>query len=183
MKFLKGLFMALFLFILPSCIHVEIKGAGVFDGARSRNDEVYILDVPIGIYGKVPQGLSYDPGDGSKVELYHIGRCGAQLSFTGIMVPIIPFWLPNSCRSKGFYIEEKWSADLLGISYQLHYNSKTHNPYIDNNSIKFKIENFSEFKHAKDKTLIIHKKKLNGTIFTKELPFEWKTVVEVSGGL
>lgn len=173
-----------------SCIHVEIKGAGVFKDVRSRNDEYYSVDVPAGVYGdgmKLFNDRSFTNGfearDGSKISFNHLGRCGAQLSFTGIMIPIIPFFLPNFCRSDGFHIGVKWYFDLLGITLQLRYNGVTHNPYIDNGSVKFKIENFSTFKSAPDKTLIIHKRKPDGTMWSKELPFDWKIVTEISGGL
>jgi hypothetical protein len=183
MKFLIKLVLPLMLLSTSSCIHVSIKGAGAFEGARSRNDERYSVAIPKGFYNKVPQGLSFNPGDGSKIDFYHLGRCGSQLSFTGIMIPIIPFWLPNFCETDGFYISPKWGLDTLGVTLQLRYNSTTYDPYIDNGSVKFKIENFSSFKSAPDKTLILHKQNPDGTIFTKELPFDWKVVVEITGGL
>ena len=183
-KFLVTLF---FLNSLSSCVHVEIKGAGVFDGVKSRNDRSYYVTVPEGIHEEsIPSNRAgkklFDPGDGSKIDFDHLGSCGAQLSFTGIMIPIIPFWLPNFCESDGFHIYTKFGLDALGVTLQLRYNSVTYEPYIDKGSVKFKIPDFSAFKKAPDKTLIIHKKKPDGTMWSKELPFEWKIVVEVSGG-
>lgn len=40
----------------------------------------------------------------------------------------------------------------------------------------FSIPDFKSFKKAKDKTLIIHKKKDDGTIITKEISFKWKVI-------
>ncbi len=183
MKLFKKFSLSFILLLVTSCIHVEIKGAGVFEGARNRNDEVYMVDVPPGLYGKYADQIRKNGHDGSKAGFSHLGRCGAQLSFTGIMIPVIPFWLPNFCESKGFDVGSAAAGEISGITLQLRYNSKTYDPYIDNGSVKFRIENFSEFKKAKDKTLIIHKRKPDGTMWSKELPFDWKVVVEVSGGL
>lgn len=192
MKSLIILFLSLLLIVLPNCVHLEIKKAGVLEGA-SRTNENCPIKIPTGVYPENIPPVTYppdrarkkifDPGDGSEINFYHLGRCGSQLSFTGIMIPIIPFWLPNSCKTDGFYISTKWNLDTFGINLQLHYNNTTYDSYVDNGSIKFRIENFSEFKKAKDKTLIIHKKKPDGTIWTKEIPFDWKTVIEISGGL
>lgn len=193
MKFLIKLTLSLILLTISSCIHVKIKGAGVFEGAKSKNDGRYSVIIPVGVYPENIPLITYPPsqagkklfdaGDGSKVTFDHLGRCGAQLSFTGIVIPIVPFWLPNFCESDGLYIDPKWYADTLGITLQLHYNSTIHDPYIENGSVKFKIKDFSEFKKAPDKSLILHKRNPDGTIFTKELPFDWKIVTEVSGGL
>ena len=64
------------------------------------------------------------------------------------------------------------------ISYKdgiLKYNNKIYEPRYDEKNI-FNIENFNEFKKAKDKTLIIHKEEEDGTIITKEMPFKWKII-------
>ena len=182
-KICQKLFVLVLMLVMSSCIHVEIKGAGVFKGAKNRNDEIYTADVPPGLYGKYAESVRKNGHDGSKAEFSHLGNCGAQLSFTGIMIPIIPFWLPNFCEKNGFNVGSAAGGEISGVTLQLHYNSTIYDPYIDNGSVKFKIEDFSEFKSAPDKTLILHKQKPDGTIFTKELPFDWKIVTEVSGGL
>ncbi len=171
--------------VLSSCIHVEIKGAGVFKEPIKHEGRWYIapIDVPPGLYGKYAESVRKNGRDGSRLGLGYMGECGAQLSFTGIMIPIIPFWLPNFCESKGFGAADSTALEIGGITLQLHYNNITHDPYIEDGGVKFKIPNFSEFKRATDKTLIIHKKKPDGTIFIKELPFDWKIVVETTGGL
>lgn len=168
-----------------SCIHVEIKGAGVFKEPLKHEGKWYVasVDVPPGLYGKYADSVRKNGEDGSKVAFRHIGECGAQLSFTGVMIPIIPFWLPNFCESKGLDVGSAAGAEISGVTLQLYYSDKTRDPYIENGSIKFKIGNFSEFKKAPDKSLILHKRNPDGTIFTKELPFDWKIVTEVSGGL
>jgi len=182
MKFFKKILAALILLSSTSCIHLEIKRAGVIEGA-SRTNENYLIDIPLGLHGEYAEQIKKNGHDGSKLRLGHLGDCGAQLSFTGIMIPIIPFWLPNFCESGGFNVGSATADKIGGITLQLHYNGTTYNPYIENGSVKFKIENFSAFKRATDKSLILHKRKPDGTIFTKELPFDWKIVVEVSGGL
>lgn len=186
-KILRNFLVLILMPVLSGCIRAEIKGAGVFKEPVKYEDFKWYhrawIDVPPGVRGKVPEGLTFNPGDGSKIDFRYIGNCGAQLSFTGIMIPFIPFWLPNFCESDGLYISEKWGLDILGVTLQLHYNGITYDPYIDNGSVKFKIENFSTFKSAPDKSLIIHKRKPDGTMWTQELPFDWKIVTEVSGGL
>lgn len=182
----KIFFIPATIFLLNSCIHVEIKRAGVFNELYyDYNSKYYTstISIPPGVYGKKPETLSYDPKDGSRISFRRLGSCGSLVSFTGIMIPAIPYLKSNSCSSDGFYIKEKWALDLLGVEVNLSYDGIVYEPYNDNGSIKFKIPNFKEFKKAKDKTLIIHKRRKDGTLFTKELPFEWKTVVEVSGGL
>jgi hypothetical protein len=191
-SFSKFLAAAISLIILNSCIHVEIKGAGVFEKPVKHEGRFYVasIEVPAGTYGEKPKFFNADGSlsrildeDGSKIDFPYLGKCGAQISFTGIMIPLIPFVLPNFCKSNGFYTAPKWYIDFVGVTLQLHYNNTTYDPYIDNGSVKFKITDFKAFKKAPDKTLIIHKKKPDGTIFTKELPFDWKIVTEVSGGL
>lgn len=188
MKILKNILKTLTLIFLTlaanSCIHVEFKGAGVFKEPVKYEGRWYTayINVPPGLYGEYADSVRKN-NDGSKLGLGYMGKCGAQLSFTGIMIPVIPFFLPNFCKSKGFEVASAAALEVGGINLQLHYNSTTYDPYIDNGSVKFKIENFSEFKKAPDKTLIIHKKKKDGTIFTKELPFDWKIVVETIGGV
>ena len=115
-----------------------------------------------------------------------MGRCGGGVSLSGIMIPAIPKFLFNKCEEKGFFIASKSLLDTILVNLQLKYNDRIYDPYFDindNGSIKFKIENFSSFKSATDKTLIIHKRNPDGTMWSKELPFDWKIVVEVSGGL
>ena len=184
-KIFSKIFAVILILSASSCIHVEIKGAGVLKEPLKHEGRWYIasIKVPPGLYGKYAESVRKNGHDGSEAGFSHLGRCGAQLSFTGIMIPVIPFWLPNFCESKGFDVGSAAGGEISGITLQLHYNSQTHDPYIDHGSVKFKIENFSEFKKAPDKTLIIHKKKPDGTIFTKELPFDWKVVVETTGGL
>jgi hypothetical protein len=192
-KIFKILILSILALPISGCIHVEIKGAGVFKEPVKHVGRWYNaeINIPKGIYGEEIKFFNadgsyahtFDPGDGSKVGFTHLGSCGAQLSFTGIMIPVIPFFLPNFCKSNGFWVNNKDYLDLLGVTLQLRYNATTYDPYIDNGSVKFKISNFSSFKKAPDKTLIIHKRKADGTIFTKELPFDWKIVVETSGGL
>ena len=166
-----------------SCIVVDVKKAGAFKEPLEYNnrDTVYV-DIPAGISNK--EGAKFfGEKDGSKIALHHLGRCGSGISLSGIMIPIVPWLLFNTCEERGFDVMASYYADTLGITLQLHYNNLTRDPYIENGSIKFKIGNFSEFKKAPDKSLILHKRNPDGTIFTKELPFDWKIVTEVSGGL
>lgn len=185
-RILKNFLITVLLLTISNCIHVAVKGAGVFkEPVRYEDFKWYRrawIDIPPGA-GKVPEGLTFNPGDGSKIDFRYLGKCGGFVSLTGIVIPIIPFAYLNTCESDGFYVDNKWALDTLGITLQLHYNNKTYDPYIDNGSVKFKIPNFSEFKSAPDKSLILHKRKPDGSMWTKELPFDWKIVTEVSGGL
>jgi hypothetical protein len=179
----KFLTMVFLLSGLDGCAVVDIKGAGVFKDPikYDKRDTVYV-DIPAGIFDE--KGAKFfSENDGSIIVLHFLGRCGSGISLSGIMIPIVPWPLFNKCEEDGFYIATRYYLDTIGVTLQLHYNGTTYNPYIENGSVKFKIENFSAFKRATDKSLILHKRKPDGTIFTKELPFDWKIVVEVSGGL
>jgi len=171
-----------------SCIVVDVRGAGKFKEPIKHNNRysVAYIDIPLGTRGYDLRYLDREEKDGSKIGFTYLGSCGGGgMSFSGIMLPIIPipYYRTNTCEKDGFRVSSKTITDTLGITIQLHYNNKTYDPYIDNGSVKFKIPNFSEFKSATDKTLILHKIKPDGTMWTKELPFDWRVVVEISGGL
>ena len=173
---------------VASCIVADIKTAGVFKKpVKYDNRETAYIDIPLGVHKK--ENLKYltrEEKDGSKIGFVHLGSCGGGgMLFSGIMLPIIPipYYAANTCEKNGFRVSHQTITDTLGVKLQLYYNAITHDPFIDNGSIKFKIEDFPAFKNAKDKTLIIHKKKPDGTMWSKELPFDWKIVVSVEGGL
>ena len=162
---------------------VDIKGAGAFkEPLKYDNRDTVYIGIPAGIFDE--KGAKFfGEKDGSTIALRFLGRCGSGISLSGIMIPIVPWPLFNKCEKDGFYISTRYYLNTIGITLQLHYNGITYDPYIDNGSVKFKIPNFSIFKKATDKTLIIHKKQPDGTTWTRELPFDWKIVVEVTGGL
>lgn len=168
---------------ISSCIVVDIKSAGVLkDPIKYDNRDTVYVDIPVGVFDE-KGAKSFSVKDGSTIALHFLGRCGSGISLSGIMIPIVPWPLFNKCEEDGFYIATRYYLNTLGVTLQLRYNRLTYDPYIDNGSVKFKISNFSAFKKAKDKTLIIHKRKPDGTMWTKELPFDWKIVVETKGGL
>jgi hypothetical protein len=182
---------------LSGCIVVDIKGAGVFKKPIQymQYPWVYIdIDIPAGIFDE--KGAKFfGEKDGSKIQFGYLGSCGGGIDFSGIMIPFFPVPHFNRCVEEGFYVYDKYAAKTLGVTFQLRYNGVTHDSYIDTSElyyhggkfrkdyIEFKIPNFSDFKNAKDKTLIIHKKKPDGTMWSKELPFDWKIVTEITGGL
>lgn len=194
-SFGKLLVTTILLASLSGCIVVDIKGAGVFREPVQylQYPSVYTeIDIPAGVY---TQRKDASVGDGSKISLGYLGSCGAGLELSGIMIPFFPFLRLNSCEKEGFYVYDKVGANTLGVTFQLLYNGVTYDPYFDTDEfyangekfrkdyVEFKISDFPAFKKAPDKTLIIHKRKPDGTIWTKELPFDWKIVTEVSGGL
>lgn len=180
---------------LSGCIVVDIKGAGVFkDPIKYDNRDTVYIDIPTGIFDE--KGAKFfGEKDGSKIQFGYLGSCGGGIDFSGIMIPFFPVPRLNSCSEEGFYAYGKYSAETLGVTFQLRYNGVTHDSYFDTDEfysygnkfkkdyVEFKIPNFPAFKNAKDKTLIIHKKKPDGTMWSKELPFDWKIVVSVEGGL
>lgn len=180
---------------LSGCIVVDIKGAGAFkEPIKYDNRDTVYIDIPRGIFDE-KEAKFFGEKDGSKIQFGYLGSCGGGINFSGIMIPFFPVPRLNSCVEEGFYVFDKKRAEILGVTFQLHYNGLTHDSYVDKselhyhggsfqkNYVEFKIPNFSAFKNAKDKTLIIHKKKPDGTMWSKELPFDWKIVVEFSGGL
>lgn len=119
----------------------------------------------------------------------NIGMCGGGVFvFLGIPIPY-PF---NECENEGFRIRTGTNKQIY-----LRYNGVLHNPnrfeyyygikcrFINNEWIDdegmicnkinikgwpiFKIDNFTEFKEAKDKAILVEE---NGVII-KEIPFEW----------
>jgi hypothetical protein len=182
---------------LSGCIVVDIKGAGVFKKPIQYMQYPWVytdIDIPRGIFDE-KEAKFFGEKDGSKIQFGYLGSCGGGIDFSGIMIPFFPVPRLNSCVEEGFYVFDKKRAEILGVTFQLHYNGMTHDSYVDKselhynggsfqkNYIEFKIPNFLAFKNAKDKTLIIHKKKPDGTMWSKELPFDWKIVVSVEGGL
>jgi hypothetical protein len=178
---------------LSGCIIVDIGSAGVFkEPIKYDNRDTVYIDIPAGIFNNERAQFFKD---GSKISFGYLGSCGASLTLSGIMIPFFPAPRLNSCTKEGFYVYDKGGANTLGITFQLRYNGITYDSYFDTDEfysygnrfkkdyVEFKIPNFSDFKNAKDKTLIIHKKKPDGTMWSKELPFDWKIVVSVEGGL
>ena len=181
---LRSFFTIILILTVSSCIHVEIKGAGKFrTPVEYDNRDMTYITIPKGSYGKNNKYLTRDKKDGSQIGFTYLGSCGGGVSFTGVGLPFVPWIFFNKCESDGFVVTSKINLDILGVTMQMRYNSKIYNPYSDRGFIKFRINNFTEFKKAPDKKLIIHKKRLDGTMFTKEIPFDWKIVVDTEGGL
>lgn len=115
-----------------------------------------------------------------------IGKCGASVSFFGILLPVIPVWLNfNSC-------DKSFDIDIYGfeILAKLKYNGTTYEPikveklievhvqdekykYEYGRKFKFKIDNFWKFRMADDKAIIVIGKTKDGKEFTEELPVKW----------
>jgi hypothetical protein len=119
-----------------------------------------------------------------------IGKCGAGITFFGILLPVIPVWFDlNSC-------ERSFDIDVIGIqrfgedaNLKLRYNGiiyssvaveKLIEPYKTKyeygKKFKFKIDNFWQFRMADDKAIIVSGKTKDGKEFTKELPVKWGVV-------
>ena len=103
-----------------------------------------------------------------------MGRCGSGL-YIALGLPIPSFG--NTCEEQGFWLNVSAGPKVGKPSDPnekvfLKYNNITYMPY---GNVGFKIENFEEFKNAKDKTIII---KENGKIIA-EIPFDWKLKVWV----
>ena len=187
-KFNKFLVTISLLCSLSGCIQFEVKKAGEFrEPVEYDNRQIAYIEIP----GVAPgirdeddkKFISSEWKNGPNISFSYLGNCGGGISFTGIMVPIVPWIFFNKCEERDFVVAGKRYLEIIGVSIQLKYGNQIYEPYLDNVWVKFKIPNFSAFKNAKDKTLIIHKKKPDGTMWSKELPFDWKTVVEISGGL
>jgi len=111
-----------------------------------------------------------------------IGKCGAGVTFFGIILPIIPVWTSlNSCE-KSFDI----NVSSLEVSItKLKYDNTIYEPvaieklienmteYEYGKKFKFKIDNFWNFRIANDKAIIIIGKTKDGKEFTEELPVKW----------
>jgi hypothetical protein len=112
-----------------------------------------------------------------------IGKCGAGVTFFGIILPIIPVLINlNSC-------EESFDISISGLaisSAKLKYNSVIYDPVVIEKLIepyktqyeygkkfKFKILNFWDFRMANDKAIIIIGKTKDGKEFIEELPVKW----------
>lgn len=108
-----------------------------------------------------------------------IGKCGAGVTFFGIILPIVPVWANlNSCE-KGFEVN---ISGLEVSKAMLRYNNVTYNPisveilaepyktkYEYGRKFKFKMDDFQEFRFANDKLIIVTAKAKDGTEFTQEL--------------
>ncbi len=118
------------------------------------------------------------------------GKCGANVIFFGILLPIIPVWFnSNSC-------EKSFDIDIVGIQrlgedskIKLKYSNTIYEPIAVEKlamlygkkgesraeygkKFKFKIENFWKFRIANDKAIII-KGKADGKDFEGEIPVKW----------
>ena len=187
MKIFYKVLLMILLFSITSCIIADIHSVGVFKSPikyeEQRGGDVAKISIP----SRHENNLTMD--------IHYFGNCGGGFRFVGIMIPIIPSFYFNSCEKDGLTISNKSYLDKIGVNLQLRYQNQIYNPYFDMHEnhvqgkvleqdwVKFKIKNFSNFKNSPDKTIIIHKKNPDGIIFTKELPFDWKVVVETSGGL
>ena len=123
-----------------------------------------------------------------------IGKCGASITFFGILLPIIPVWFSlNSC-------EQSFDIDFTGASgvprlgqdtkIKLKYNGIIYDPVAVEKLVmfygrngehqseygkkfKFKIDDFWKFRMDDDKAIIIIGKTEDGKEFSEELPVKW----------
>ena len=174
----------------------DIHRAGVFSYGAEHDQKKHLMYVDL---SQPSSTLNITKEDKDHLEFTYLGRCGGGITIGSLWIIIPVFALPvphfNKCEKEGFIVSSISYLDEKGFRVELKYNGQVYDPYFDtseihiqgkkfrNDWVKFKIPDFSEFKNAQDKTLIIHKQKPDGTIFTKELPFDWKIVVETSGGL
>ena len=165
----KKIYFVLMLFLINGCIYGKYYGVGVFDRPV---DYVYpkFPGNPDNI--NEPKIAYVNIGENQELIFDYLGYCGGSVGYIGFIIPIVPFFEFNKCEQKGFNVGNQ---EFKNISFQLKYNNKIYEPRYNEKNI-FNIENFNEFKKAKDKTLIIHKKEDDGTIITKEMPFKWKIV-------
>jgi hypothetical protein len=123
-----------------------------------------------------------------------LGKCGASVTFFGILLPIIPVWFRSNSCEKSFDIDFTGAVSIpkLGqnANIKLKYNGVIYDPvaveklvmfYGKNGEhqseygkkFKFKIDNFWKFRMADDKAIIIIGKTEDGKEFTEELPVKW----------
>ena len=116
-----------------------------------------------------------------------IGKCGAGITFFGILLPVFPVGVTvNRC-------ENNFDIDISGLGVsdaKLKYNNAIYDPisiekliethegmegykYEYGSKFKFKIENFWKFRMADDKAIIVSGKTKDGKDFTEELPVKW----------
>ncbi len=160
-----------FLILINSCVFIDIESAGVFKAPAKYHSPK----------NNASKETIIEMQDGTKIIFSYLGgHCGGGVSFFGVILPVIPSYSSNTCEKEGLFISNKSSLEKNSITtIQLKYNNRIHKYYIDRGQLKFKIPNFSAFKKARDKTLIITKKTDNGNIITKEIPFEWKITTNI----
>lgn len=113
-----------------------------------------------------------------------IGECGTNITFFGILLPVIPVWITlNSCDEE--FVINSTSNGIVDL--KLKYNGKLYDSiaiekwekkhgdqvYMDGKKFKFKIPNFWKFRMADDKAIIITTEAKDGQKFTDELPVKW----------
>lgn len=181
LKMVRMFVFAIIILSLNGCIALGITRAGVFkQPVKYNNKNIAYIKIPEGIYSK-RKDISFGKGD--SIGFSYLGQCGGGISFFGMLIPLIPIPIFNKCEKNGFGDISDLYLSSIGVTLQLYYNEKIYDSYTENGLVKFKITNFSDFKKANDKALIIHKKQPDGALWTKKLPFDWKTVVETIGGL
>ena len=115
-----------------------------------------------------------------------IGKCGAGITFFGIILPIIPVWITlNNCE-EDFIINFYGTWQMKNnVDLKLKYNGTIyHAVSIENitkdgyrKKYKFTINNFWKFRMADDKAIIVTGKTEDGKEFTQELPVKWGVMV------
>ena len=121
-----------------------------------------------------------------------MGKCGASITFFGIILPVIPVWVTlNDCK-KEFAIDFSGpTGEEDKVTMKLKYNGNVYDSvytkelaheykgekYIYGKKYKFKIDNFWKFRMADDKTIIVTGKTESGEEFTQELPVKWGIMI------
>lgn len=169
----KYFLFCLVLMLLNGCYETKFEAGGIFNKSYIKYryfnyDKTMLVEI-----------------DNEKLYFYPLGLCGNSASFFSFILPLpIPINLhKNNCQSNGFtihFIKLNKTYELVkkiddSISFQLKYNNTIYDPMTDYKTT-FLISDFESFKRIKDKTLIIHKKRDDGTIITKEIPFRWKVI-------
>ncbi len=170
------------LFTLTLCLIISSCG-GFSVGAGLKFKKKVDAKTHAGNPGFTGDGVALDISTGVVFER-PIGKCGANVTFFGILLPVIPVWMAfNSCE-KEFVISSS-SKEIVGL--KLKYNGIIHDiiitekwekkhgdqVYMDGKKFKFKIDNFWKFRMADDKAIIVIVKTNDGKEFTKELPVKW----------
>ena len=123
-----------------------------------------------------------------------IGKCGASVTFFGILLPIVPVWFNlNRCETS-FNIDFTGGSGVPRLrqdaNIKLKFNGVIHDPFAVEKLVmfygknaeyqseygrrfKFKIDNFWKFRMTDDKVIIVSGKTEDGKEFTEELPVEW----------
>lgn len=168
----------LMLLSLNNCSIIFYKGSGVFKESPSveyKKPECSYEEC--GRRTNLEDRAYITMPDNKEIELRYFGLCGGGVDLFGIILPIIPIdFHKNTCEKNGFYVSSV--KKYPNLRFNIKYDGKIYEQQIKDygyiKTVSFPISNFKEFKKAKDKTLIIHKKTKDGKTIIKEVPFEWK---------